>query len=110
MITFPSRFFRFTPFVSPFRLLFRPQRRDFYHYPAYSRYIMMGATKHGLEALQNQKNKKHKAKLPLEGSGEDVLFSEVISLLYRQASGKEKEPGLGPTAAIALPFERFHEV
>jgi hypothetical protein len=75
---------------------------------------MMGATKHGLEAPleapQTQKNKKRKAKLPLEGSGEDVLLSEVNSLLYSQASGKDKEPALGPTAAIALPFERFHEV
>lgn len=70
----------------------------------------MGSTKHKLDLSQPMKSKKRKVKLPQEGSGEDVLLSDVKALLSSQGSQQNEESTAESVRSTALPFARFDEI
>ena len=70
----------------------------------------MGPAKHRLDSSQPVKFKKQKVKPTLEGSGDDVLLSDIKALLTAHASGQNQELTSELSETALLPFTRFDEV
>jgi hypothetical protein len=96
--------------TSSFRFDSHSKRLAAYHCPSFSPDTTMGSTKHKLDLSQPMKSKKRKVKLPQEGSGEDVLLSDVKALLSSQGSQQNEESTAESVRSTALPFARFDEI
>ena len=69
---------------------------------------MMG--KHALDPKKPIKFKRRKVKAVEEGSGEDILLTDVRALLRKNLSGQEEDEGNEESQQGELGFKRFDEI